>query len=140
MTSSRPAFCNQLAELFGARLQTLAPHRYYRIAAQRFVSYLQTDFPNLHHLSDLRRNPHLLGWFRSLDVEDPPLSNSTRRIYLIGLRRLLHDPQDPAMPSALILREDFPLPPRRPRKPCPPQNRCLLLPHPTFRDSFEDCI
>jgi site-specific recombinase XerD len=142
MTSSRPAYCNQLAELFGARLQTLAPHRYYRIAAQRFVSYLQTDFPHLHRLCDLRRDPHLLGWFRSLDAEDPPLSNSTRRIYLIGLRCLLRElsPQGPAVPSALILREDFPLPPRRPRKPRPPQNRRLPLPHPAFRDSFEACI
>jgi hypothetical protein len=125
MTASRPAHHNQLAELFGARLQTLAPHRYYRIAARRFLSYLQTNFPNLHSLSDLRRDPHLLGWLRSLDAEDPPLSNNTRRIYLIGLRCLLLDPQAPdaAVPSTMILREDFRLSPPPPRKPGPTQNR-----------------
>jgi site-specific recombinase XerD len=142
MTASRPAHHNQLAELFGARLQTLAPHRYYRIAARRFLSYLQTNFPNLHSLSDLRRDPHLLGWLRSLDAEDPPLSNNTRRIYLIGLRCLLRDPQAPdaAVPSTMILREDFRLSPPRPRKPGPTLNRRVPLPHPIFGHIFEACI
>jgi hypothetical protein len=143
MTPFPPAHPNQLRELFEARLQVLASaHRNYRAAAHRFLTYLQTHFAEVHRLSDLRRDPHVLGWFRSLDAEDPPLSNSTRRIYLIGLRRLLHDPvsEDHAMHPALIRREDFPLRPPRPRKPRPTQNRRSPLPHSIFADIFETHI
>jgi site-specific recombinase XerD len=143
MTPFPPAHPNQLGEFFETRLQVLATtHRYYRIAAHRFLTYLQTHFPGRCGLSDLRRDPHLLGWLHSLDAEDPPLSNSTRRLYLIGLRRLLHDPvsEDHAMHPALIRREDFPLRPPRPRKPRPTQNRRSPLPHSIFADIFETHI
>jgi site-specific recombinase XerD len=106
----------KLEEIFDARIQTLTtPHRYYRVAAHRFLAYLQTDFPQLLHLSELRRDPHLLGWLRCLCEEDPPLSSSTRRIYLVGLRRLLHDfaCEGHSLQPGLILSEDFPPQPRR---------------------------
>jgi site-specific recombinase XerD len=144
MISSRPAR-RQLEELFEARLQALTTtHRFYRVVAHRFLSYLQTDFPQVRRLSDLRRDPHLLGWLRCLGAQTPPLSDSTRRIYLTGLRRLLRDfvSDGHALQAGLILREDFPsrppLPPkpRRPidRRPPPP------LPHPIFGKMFEDLI
>ena len=64
MTPFRPARC-QLEELFDARIQALtSPHRYFRAAAHRFLFYLQTDFPQVRQLSELRRDPHLLGWLR----------------------------------------------------------------------------
>src|SRR5260370_40071638 len=81
MTGSSPSASphQKLAEIFDARIQTLTTtHRYFRVAAHRFLSYLQTDFPQLRQLSELRRDPHLLGWLRSLAREDPPLSKSTR--------------------------------------------------------------
>ncbi len=110
----------KLEEMFDARIQTLTtPHRYYRVAAHRFLAYLQTDFPQVLQISQLRRDPHLLGWLRCLCEEDPPLSSSTRRIYLVGLRRLLHDfvCAGHSLQPGLILSEDFPPQPRRSQLP-----------------------
>jgi len=137
MTSSRPAHRNPLAGLLDARIQALATaQRYYHVAAHRFLSYLQTDFPQVRRLSDLRRDPHLLGWLRCLRAEAPPLSNSTRRIYLIGLRRLLQDSGPDAMQPGLILPQDFPSRPPCPRKPRTAKPR-PPLPHPIFGEILE---
>jgi site-specific recombinase XerD len=98
------------------RIQTLATTlgtsttRHYRGVARHFLSYLQTEFPQVLELSELRRDPHLFGWFRRLCEHDPPLSNVTRRRYLLDLRRLLVDlafAGHPLQPN-LILTEDFP--------------------------------
>jgi site-specific recombinase XerD len=136
----------KLEEIFATGIQTLpTTPRFYRIAAHRFLSYLQTDFPSLLHLSELRRAPHLLGWLQCLNGEDPPLSNSTRRIYLIGLRRLLHDLASAGhtLQPGLILTEDFPPhPPRQPkprpttndRRPQPPPPPLQPKPSPTTYD------
>jgi site-specific recombinase XerD len=129
---------NTITELLYERIQNLGtPPRCYRTAAQRFISYLQTDFPQLHCLSQLRRDPHLLGWLRSFSEQDPPLSQSTRRIYLLVLRRLLHDLQ-----PGLILSQDFPPRSRKPRpihkQSSPPQlRRPAPLPHAIFAEIFE---
>src|SRR5437016_1811143 len=58
----------------------------------------------------LRRDPHLLGWFRFLCQQRPPLRNATRELNLILLRRLLRDLADDGhpLPPDLIRREDFP--------------------------------
>src|SRR6516164_9057100 len=91
-----PAKTN-LEEIFEAQIRTLAltlrPGTVfqYRSAAHHFLTYLRAAFPQLHRLSQLHRDPHLLGWFRSLSEQQPPLSNSTRIGYLICLRRLLDD-------------------------------------------------
>jgi len=115
--SSASALSHQkLEEIFDACIQTLTnPHRYYRAAVHRFLAYLQTDFPQLLHLSELSRDPHLLGWLRRLGEQDPPLSYSTPRIYLVGLRRLFHDlaAAGHSLQPRLILSEDFPPHPRR---------------------------
>ena len=104
-----------LPEILAAQIQALqSPYRYNRVAAHRFLTYLQTDFPHVRKISELRRDPHLLGWIHELRQQDPPLSNYTRRIYLTGLRRLLRD-LVPADQPGLILPEDFP--------PRPPQRR-----------------
>jgi len=127
----------KLAAIFDARLQTLTTtHRYFRVTAHRFLSYLQTDFPQVFCLSQLRRDPHLLGWLRCLGEEDPPLSQSTRRVYLVGLRRLLRDSaseSDPLQPG-LILPEDFPVQPRFPRQLLRTSDR---LPHLLFGEIFD---
>jgi hypothetical protein len=38
----------------------------YRCAVGRFLSFLRTAFPRVHRLSQLRRDPHMLGWFTAL--------------------------------------------------------------------------
>ena len=70
---SQPPRIN-IETIFAARLQTLAASpRYYRTATHRFLAFLQADFPRVLQLPDLRRDPHLLGWVRSLCEQDPPL-------------------------------------------------------------------
>jgi site-specific recombinase XerD len=82
----------------------------YRSCVRGFLAYLHANFPHLHHPSQLRRDPHLLGWFRSLCQQRPPLHNSTRALYLTLLGRLLRDLADSGhrLPRDLIRREDFP--------------------------------
>jgi site-specific recombinase XerD len=107
--SRRPL--EKIGDIFDARIQTLTtPHRCYRVAAHRFLSYLQTHFPQLLYLSELRRDPHLLGWIRCLSQQDPPLAYSTRRIYLVALRCLLRDfaSEGHCLQSDLILSEESP--------------------------------
>src|SRR6266550_4088765 len=105
-------------------MQTLtASPQYYRTAAHRFLAFLQADFPQVLQLSDLHRDPHLLGWVRSLCAQDPPLSSTSRRIYLLALRRLLRDfaCEGHAVPPGLILPEDFPPRPTAPQRDRPLQ-------------------
>ena len=118
-------------------IQTVgSPHRYYRVAAHRFLAYLQTDFPQVLSLSELRRDPHLLGWLRCLCEQDPPLSNYTRRIYLIGLRRLLRDFASAGHPALILPRIS-----RRGRratwKASPLQKPRPPLLHPIFGEIFD---
>jgi site-specific recombinase XerD len=63
----------------------------------------------VHHLSQLRRDPHMLGWFRWL-AEGRPLGKKSRAEYYIALRRLLRDCQHLgyAVASDLILSHDIP--------------------------------
>lgn len=105
-----------LEPLFEQQIQNLALTRRpstmggYRATARRFLSYLRTSAPQLHHITDLRRDPHLLGWFRSLAEQQPPLSPKSRWSHLLLLRRLLDELAAAGFPIAdqLIRREDFP--------------------------------
>jgi site-specific recombinase XerD len=114
-----------LDQIFDAQLQTLALTMRHstvviqRSVARRFLSYLHSAFPQVHRLAQLRRDPHLLGWFRWLCEQDPPLCNMTRREYLLCIRRLLDDLTANGYPIQpdLIRRED--LPPRRQYLPRP---------------------
>ena len=121
-----------LDQIFETHLGTLAltlrPNSVtdYRCVAGRFLSWLHAAFPQVRRLSQLRRDPHLLGWFRSLCERQPPLSNKTRHDYLLYLRRMLDDlaANGHAIAPDLIRREDFPPQPRylpRPLSPCDDQ-------------------
>jgi site-specific recombinase XerD len=123
-----------LEEIFQAHIQTLAltlrPKTVsdYRGVTRRFLSYLHTAFPRVRRLRQLQRDPHLLGWFRSLCQQHPPLSNKTRINLLLCLRRLLEDlaANDHPFPPDLIRREDFPPPPHYLPRPLSPQDDQLL--------------
>jgi site-specific recombinase XerD len=103
-----------LEQIFDAQIRVLAttlqPHTvtHYQCVAHRFLAYLRTTFPHVHELSQLRRNPHLLGWFRWLCEQS--LSNQTRGCYLVRLRRLFQDLADNGhdLQPGLIRLEDFP--------------------------------
>lgn len=94
----------------------------YRSCVRRFLAYLHTNFPHLHHPSQLRRDPHMLAWFRFLCQKPRPLCNATREMNLKLLRRLLCDFADQGYPIAqnLICRDDFPLRDRYLPRPLPP--------------------
>ena len=113
-----------LDQIFESHIRSLAvTHqpgtlRAYRSAAHRFLRYLHHAFPRLRRLAQLRRDPHLLGWFRCPCEQDPPLCNQTRRQHLIHIRRLVEDLAahgHPVQPG-LIRSKDLPRGDRRPPK------------------------
>ena len=125
-----------LDEIFATQIRVLAttlrPHTVlcYRGAARNFLAYLHTTFPRLHKLSELRRNPHLLGGFRFLCQQYPPPHNRIRLLHLLCIRRLLRDLSDqghPLLPD-LIRHEDF-----------PPRDHYLPRPLPLEQDSGVGC-
>jgi site-specific recombinase XerD len=119
-----------LEQIFETQVQTLSltlqlsTVRNYRSVAHRFLGYLRDAFPRVHRLSQLRRDPHMLGWFRWLCHQDPPLSNTPREEHLLCLRRLLDDLALQAHPfqPGLIIREDFPVRPQYLPRPLSPED------------------
>jgi site-specific recombinase XerD len=91
--STEPAL--PLEQIFRDQLDrlatTLRPNtvRAYRNAVNHFLRYLRTQFPQVQTFSDLRRDPHILGWMRFLCQQNPPFCTSTRIVYLAGLQRVL---------------------------------------------------
>jgi site-specific recombinase XerD len=129
-----PPSTGSLEQIFEAHIQTLAltlrPDTVsgYRGVTRRFLSYLRAAFPRVHRLRQLRRDPHLLGWLRSLCESQPPLSNKFRINLLLCLRRLLEDLAASGHPLAadLIRSEDFPPSPHYLPRPLSPQDDRLL--------------
>jgi site-specific recombinase XerD len=123
-----------LEQIFASQIRTLAltlrPSTIdqYRCTARRFLTYLHTAFPQLRWPSQLRRDPHLLGYFRSLSEQQPLLSNKTRIGHLLHLRRLLDDlaANGHRVQPDLIRREDFPPEPFYLPRPLSPQEDQLL--------------
>jgi site-specific recombinase XerD len=109
-----------LAQLLETQIQTLAltlrPSTIegYRSTRNRFLAYLSAAFPQVQQISDLRRDPHLLGWFGSQCDQQPPLQPKTRHNYLLCLRRLFDVLilQGHPLPADLIQPQDFPLLPQ----------------------------
>lgn len=133
--SSSPA--DSLEEIFQTQIRilalTLRPGTVdgYRGTAHRFLAYLRTAFPLLRQPSDLRRNPHLTGWFISLCEQQPPLCNKSRCNYLLLLRRLFHDlaANGHAFASDLVVPGDFPPLPRYLPRALSPQDDEQLQAH-----------
>ena len=75
---------SSLEQLFETHIRTLAltlrPRTVdgYRGVVRHFLGPLRSAFPQVHRLSQLRRDPHPLAWFRQLCEQDPPLCNKTR--------------------------------------------------------------
>ena len=109
-----------LESIFHEQLQTLAltlrpgTVSCYRSAVHHFLRFLCESFPRVHRLSQLRRDPHLLAWFRRMCEQDPPFANKTRINRLVCLRRLLDDLSEEGhpLPYGLIRSADLPPLPR----------------------------
>jgi hypothetical protein len=98
--------------------------RQYRSAAHRFLRYLHAAYPHVHRSAQLRRDPHLLGWFRCLCQEDPPLCNKTRICYLLDLRHLFQGlaVSGHSIQPDLIRMDDLPARPRTLPRPLSPSD------------------
>jgi integrase len=83
----------------------------YRGTARHFLTYLGNQYPEVHSLEQLRRDPHLLGWLALLRSRKPPFATITRANYVIYLRRMLEElawsQQLPAL-THLLGRDDVP--------------------------------
>jgi site-specific recombinase XerD len=109
-----------IAQILETQIQTLTPTLRpstvdgYRSTCRRFLDYLSARFPQVQQLSQLRRDPHLLGWFRWQCDQQPPLHPKTRHNYLLCLRRLFEDliHQGHPLQPELIRQSDFPLLPQ----------------------------
>ena len=121
-----------LAQIFEAQIQNLTtalrPNTIlnYRRMVNSFLRYVRAHYPEVHSPSQLRRDPHLLGWFRHLSEH---LRNGSRLQYLCCLRRLLHDltrSGQYSMPEELIRPEDLPPPDVDLPKPLSPEDDHLL--------------
>jgi site-specific recombinase XerD len=125
---SRPR--RSLEHIFETQVRSLAVTlqfstvRNYRSVAHRFLGYLHAAFPEVCQLSQLRRDPHMLGWFRWLCEHHPPLSNHTREQHLLCLRRLLDDLafQGHLLQPGLIVPADFPTRPQYLPRPLSPED------------------
>jgi site-specific recombinase XerD len=121
----RPPLQHPLAAVFDRAVDVLgmalSPEstRLYRGTIRKFLSYLAADHPEVQHLDQLRREPHILGWMSRLHSQVPPLETASYALRLISLRGLCNElawtEQLPEL-AHLIRREDIPrLPHRLPR-------------------------
>jgi integrase len=79
------------------------------------AAFHRAAFPEVRRPSDLRRDPHILGWLEHLwlrraRVSGKPCCNQTRGAHLIRLRKLFDLLADHAFPprAGLLLSEDIP--------------------------------
>jgi len=107
--------------------KTLRPAtiKHYRYCANRFVRYIRNHYPELRTFAELRRNPHILGWLKTLSETNSTLSIGTRLCIVAGVRHLLKNLADNAYPvdQNLILPQDSQ---RHPEKPVCPEVDNLL--------------
>lgn len=124
-----------LDQIFRSQLENLAitlrpkTMEQYHWVAKRFLGYLRTCYPEVHKPSQLSRDPHILGWLRSLYQQQPPLANGTRAQLIVRLRRLLNDlalSSNDSLREELIIREDFPPKDHYLPKPISPEDDRLL--------------
>lgn len=86
--------------------------RQYRGTARHFLIYLGEDHPDVTSLSQLRRDPHILGWFTQLRSLAPAVYISRLMHLRCILEELAWTAQLPEL-GRLIRREDSPRPPQR---------------------------
>jgi site-specific recombinase XerD len=103
----------------------------YKTFVNKFLSYLETAHPGVRTLSQLRRDPHMLGWLRSLHEQQPPLANNTKVLGIITLRRILNDlaASHSRMKENLLVRSDIPRVDKYIPKPFSPEDDLKLREH-----------
>jgi integrase len=111
----------------------------YRGTVRHFLAYLGAQFPEVHSLAQLRRDPHILGWLALLRAHQPPLASITRANYVIALRRMLEDlawtQQLPHL-AHLLGRDDVPRKERHLPRPLTPEQDRLVQQELLRRNDF----
>src|SRR6266478_3815326 len=93
----RPPLQHPLAPVFDRAVDSLgaglSPEttRHHRGTARNFLSYLGADHPEVQHLDQLRREPHILGWMSRLRSQSPPLATASCINLLIALRCIFNE-------------------------------------------------
>jgi len=91
---------------------TLRPStmRGYRGTMRHFLEYLVSAFPDVHEASQLRRDPHILGWLHTLWSHQPPFSASLRIQRVLHLRSVLEalSTDHPEISDGLLRKGDVP--------------------------------
>jgi site-specific recombinase XerD len=101
-----------IEQAFEKYLQSLAVTRrpgtvaQYRITFHGFIAFLKAHYPDVRTLSQIQRDPHILGWLLSL----AQLRSCTRRHQIFDLRRCLRDLAEEGhdLGYNLIVRRDLP--------------------------------
>lgn len=131
----RPPLQHPLADSFdraiaslGAALNPETVRRYHG-TVRSFLNYLGTTYPDVTSLTQLRRDPHVLGWMSGRRSQTPALTTNSYINVLITLRWTFHElawmNELPGL-AHLIRREDIPrLPYRLPRPLSPEQDQLL---------------
>jgi integrase len=131
----RPPLQHPLADTFERAVASLGAAlnpetvRHYRGTVRSFLSYLGSTYPDVSSLTQLRRDPHLLGWMARRRSQTPALSTNSYINLLIALRWTFHEMawmhELPDL-AHMIRREDIPrLPYRLPRPLSPEQDQLL---------------
>lgn len=131
----RPPLQHPLADCFDRAIASLGAAlnpetiRHYRGTARSFLSYLGTTYPDVCSLTQLRRDPHILGWMSHRRSQTPALTTNSYINLLIALRWTLHElawmNELPDL-AHLMRREDIPrLSYRLPRPLTPEQDELL---------------
>jgi integrase len=123
--AQRPPLQHPLADSFDRAIASLGAAlqpetiRHYRGTVRSFLSYLGATYPDVGSLSQLRRDPHILGWMSRRRSQTPALTINSYINLLITLRWTFHElawTQELPELAHLIRREDIPrLPYRLPR-------------------------
>jgi integrase len=88
---------NPMAPLFRKAAESLTTSltvhsaHYYQCTGRHFLNYLDSQHPRVRSLQQLRRDPHVLGWFTLLRSRQPALAKLTYSHYVIRLRRILEE-------------------------------------------------
>ena len=131
----RPPLQHPLAPAFARAVESLctaltpSSTRNYNMIVRHFLVYLGAEYPEVAHIEQLRRDPHILGWMACLRAQTPPLATATCIGRLFALRTILNElawaNKLPDL-AQLLRREDIPRTPHTLPRPLTAEQDQLL--------------
>jgi len=131
-----------IKQIFDSYLQSLAAVRrpgtmcQYRGTLNGFLWFLKHSYPEVHKLSQLRRDPHILGWLANL----ASYRTCTRIHQIYDLRKCLRDLEEEGIYGIrenLLVRRDFPHQDKYLPRPLSPEDDLLICDQLRKRDTVE---